>query len=136
MDDFFWISHRVTYQETDRMGFVYYANYLHWFEMGRTEFIRFKGFAYRDLERQGLFLPVRDVSCRYFRSAHYDDIVWIGSQISAVSRASLSFCYEVKNEDKSDLLASGMTKLALINNEGRPIAFPKEMKEKLSEFAA
>ncbi len=134
MDNLFWISHRVTYQETDRMGVVYYANYLHWFEMGRTEFIRSKGFAYYDLERQGFFLPVRDVSCRYFQSARYDDIVWIGSQVSAMSPASLSFYYEIKNEEKSCLLASGTTKLVMVNCDGRPVVFPKEMKEILSKF--
>ena len=62
-------SYRVIYGDTDQMGVVYYANYLRWFEKGRSEFLRQIDLPYKTIEEQGLHFPVTEVSCRYFRSA-------------------------------------------------------------------
>ena len=65
---------RVRYSETDKMGIVYYANYLIWFEIGRTEFCRVRGFSYRDMEEnEDAFLVVAESYCRYKAPAYYDD---------------------------------------------------------------
>ena len=77
-EDVFGIWHetilRVRYSETDKMGIVYYANYLVWFEIGRVDLMRQLGFTYRDMERDhGCFIPVVDARCRYKAPAHYDD---------------------------------------------------------------
>ena len=67
---------RVRYAETDRMGVVYYANYLVWFEVGRTEWLRQAGWSYSDMERDaGVLLPVIEVQCEYRQPARYDDEV-------------------------------------------------------------
>ncbi len=66
---------RVRYAETDAMGVVYYANYLVWFELGRTEWIRAHGVTYRQFEDQGVLLPAVHASCDYKNSARYDDLV-------------------------------------------------------------
>ncbi len=126
-EKWFWLSHRVSYQETDSMGVVYYANYLHWFEIGRTEYIRSRGIAYRDLEDKGLFLPVREATCRYYKPARYDDIVAIGSRIESFGRASITFTYEIRSENKEQLLATGSSQLAAVGKNGRPVALPKEI---------
>ena len=60
---------RVRYAETDRMGVVYYANYLVWFEVGRTEWLREAGWTYRAMEDEGLSLPVIEAQCAYKLSA-------------------------------------------------------------------
>ncbi len=72
-------SYRIIYGDTDQMGVVYYANYLKWFEMGRTEFLREIGVPYVSGEDTGLHFPVIEVSCRYYRPAHYDEGILIDS---------------------------------------------------------
>ena len=64
---------RVRYAETDRMGVVYYANYLVWFEVGRTDLLRESGWNYREMATEGLSLPVIEARCLYHASAKYDD---------------------------------------------------------------
>lgn len=112
---------RVRYAETDAMGVVYYANYLAWFELGRTGWIRAHGFTYREVEEQGLLLPVTHASCDYRQSARYDDLVRVETTIARLSRASVAFTYRVvRSEPAPDaLLAAGRTEHVFLTREGR-----------------
>ncbi len=123
-----WLSHRISYGETDTMGVLYYAEYLHLFERSRSEFIRTQGMSYKEVEAKGIFLPVREAKCRYRSPARYDDLVWICVGISKWGRASMDFVYEIYNEDKTVVLAQGMTQHAVIDNNGRPCAVPDWLK--------
>ena len=118
------MPHRVSYGETDTMGVLYYAEYLHLFERARGEYIRRCGMSYAEVEKRGLILPVREAQCRYRSPAHYDDLLLVRTGISEWTRASMRFVYEIWNEDKTRLLATGMTQHALVNKEGRPVAVP------------
>ncbi|MEG1610342.1 MAG: thioesterase family protein [Bilophila sp.] len=120
-----WLAHRVSYGETDTMGYVYYAEYLHLFERARGEFIREQGMSYAEVERRGILLPVREARCRYRRPARYDDLVQIHAGISEVGRASLTFVYNVTDAERKTLLAEGMTQHACTNREGRPVRAPE-----------
>lgn len=106
------------------MGVLYYAEYLHLFERARSAFIRQLGMSYAEVEKRGIILPVREARCRYRAPARYDDLVQIRTAVSQWGRASLHFLYEIWNEDKTRLLAEGMTQHALINREGRPVPMP------------
>ena len=127
-DDFpspaIWFTHRISYGETDTMGVLYYAEYLHIFERARSEFIRACGMSYRDVEEKDIILPVREAQCRYRSPARYDDLVQVHTAISEWGRASMRFVYEMWNEDKTRLLATGSTQHALVNRQGRPVAVP------------
>lgn len=127
-DDFpspaIWFTHRISYGETDTMGVLYYAEYLHIFERARSEFIRACGMSYRDVEEKDIILPVREAQCRYRAPARYDDLVQVHTAISEWGRASMRFVYEMWNEDKTRLLATGSTQHALVNRQGRPVAVP------------
>lgn len=112
---------RVRYQETDQMGVVYYANYLTWFEMARTEFCRELGRPYHDWEKEGIFLPVAESYCRYKHPARYDDHILISTSIRAIERCSLTFSYIVTRQADGKLVAEGWTKHAMINREGKLI---------------
>lgn len=107
------------------MGVLYYAEYLHIFERARSEYIRQLGMSYREIEQRGILLPVREAQCRYRASARYDDLVLVHTAISELGRASLKFVYEMRSEDKSCLLATGMTQHALVSPEGKPVAIPE-----------
>ncbi|XPV77358.1 MAG: acyl-CoA thioesterase [Desulfovibrio sp.] len=125
-------SHRISYGETDAMGIVYYAEYLHFFERARSELIRSKGMSYAKVEEEGLFLPVREASCRYKRPAKYDEIINIKCTVAGQKKASMTFKYEIHNEDHSILHATGMTEHALVNREGRPVRIPEWLSEMLT----
>ena len=119
-----WFPHRVSYGETDCMGVLYYAEYLHIFERARSAYIRERGMSYADVEKKGVILPVREAECRYRSPARYDELVLVRTGVSEWGRASLRFVYEMWNEDKTRLLATGMTQHALVDATGRPIRMP------------
>ena len=111
--------YRVIYGDTDKMGVVYYANYLRWFERGRSELLRQIGMPYADVEQRGIYFPVTEATCRYFKSARYDDLIAIETTVATVSRASLVFSYKIFRQADATLLASGSTKHACIDKSGR-----------------
>jgi acyl-CoA thioester hydrolase len=115
---------RVRYAETDQMGVAYYANYLVWFEVGRSQYCRDCGFSYRDMEREsGLFMIVAEARCRYKTPARYEDELTIKTRATEITRRTLRFGYEIRRADDT-LLATGETQHVLINTEGRPSSFP------------
>jgi len=132
MDNFpemhIWHQHRVSYGETDAMGVLYYAEYLHIFERSRNTFIRERGFSYKEVEAKGFFLPVREAQCRYRSPARYDDTLYVKTGISEWGRASMTFAYELHDAAKSRILATGITQHACVNAAGRPVAIPQWLK--------
>lgn len=124
-----WYHHFVSYGETDTMGVLYYAEYLHIFERARSFFIREHGMSYAEVEERGIILPVREAQCRYRSPVRFDDEILIRVGITEWKRASMTFSYEVWNKDKSLLHATGMTEHASVNREGRPVRTPEWLKE-------
>lgn len=122
---------RVRYAETDRMGVVYYANYLVWFEVGRTEWLRDAGWTYRAMEAEGMTLPVIDAQCAYRQSARYDDELEIRTRGRLVSPARLAFDYEIVRRTDEAVVATGRTTHAAIGSSGRPVRLPARVKELL-----
>ena len=99
---------RVRYSETDKMGVVYHANYLVWFEIGRTEFCRARGFSYRDMEEnENSFLVVAESYCRYKAPAYYDDELVVRTHITELRRRSLRFGYEIIRVPDGTVIAEG-----------------------------
>ncbi len=119
-------SVRVRYAETDKMGVVYYANYLVWFEVARTEWLRDRGWTYREMEASGAMLPVITAHCDYVRSAHYDDHLLIRTTGALRSAVRVEFAYEVFKDDA--LAARGSTMHAAVDANGRPIRLPERIR--------
>ena len=126
---------RVRYAETDQMGVVYYANYLRWFERGRSEFLRQIGLPYSTIERGGIHFPVVEVTCRYAQSARYDELIQIETALAEVGRASLSFEYRIQLEAANTILATGTTKHASINASGQIVRIPKNLLDAIKAAA-
>jgi len=121
---------RVRYAETDQMGMVYYANYLIWMEVGRTEFCRECGFSYHDLEREEqAFLAVAEANCRYLAPARYDDEILIETELTRVRSRVIEFTYRIKTA--AALLAEGRTVHVVIGSNGRPRSLPDRYLELL-----
>lgn len=123
---------RVRYADTDQMGVVYYANYLVWFEVGRTELLRARGWSYREMEAAGVALPVIEAACAYHRSSQYDDELEIGTLASLLSPVRLRFDYEIIRCADRARIVTGRTLHAAVNAEGRPCRLPARLKELLA----
>ncbi len=117
---------RVRYAETDRMGVVYHANYLQYFEIGRTEAMRSLGATYRALEEQGIALAVVECGLNFRAGAKYDDELRIVTKPSSAGRVRVRFDYEIWRGDK--MLCDGFTVLACLVN-GRPAELPQEIRK-------
>jgi len=93
-----WYAHpiRVRYQETDQMGVVFHGNYVTWFEIGRTEWIRNLGFTYADIETKGLLFPVIDLAVSYVLPAKYDDTVIVCTKVKEFSPLRMEFQSQVR----------------------------------------
>jgi acyl-CoA thioester hydrolase len=122
-------SVRVRYAETDQMGVAWHGNYLAWFEVARTDFLRERGLAYRELEAGGLRLPVIEAQARYVRPARYDDVLQVHATLESVGRARVRFVYEVERD--GEILATGATEHAAVDGEGRPRRLPDELRGRL-----
>jgi acyl-CoA thioester hydrolase len=120
---------RVRYAETDKMGVVYYANYLVWFEVGRTDWLRATGWCYRDMEIEGLALPVVEAACEYRRPAKYDDELEVQTTGALLSPVRVRFDYQVTRPADRAMLAAGHTVHASLDPAGKPRRLPERVRE-------
>jgi acyl-CoA thioester hydrolase len=109
------------------MGVAYYANYFVWFEVGRCELLRWLGLTYRDLEANGILLPVIEAHCTFRDSARYDDDLEIATTGSLVSPVRVQFWYNVSRRADSTPLATGRTVHAAVDAAGQPCRLPTEV---------
>ena len=121
----------VRYAETDMMGIVYHANYLPWFEVGRTTLLKEIGVPYRKLEEEGYRLPVLEVSAKYIRPAVYDDTLEILSTVRERPLLKILIEYEVRRGD--ELLATGTSLHAFVDRQGRPVRPPAWASEMINK---
>ena len=119
---------RVRYAETDRMGVVYYANYLVWFEVARADLLRSLGWTYREMEDEGVTLPVIEAHCEYRRPAHYDDEVEIRTEGRVMSPIRMQFDYELSVPGRDGIAATGRTVHVALGRTGRPCRLPDRVR--------
>jgi len=119
---------RVRYAETDQMSVVYHANYFVWFEVGRTDLLRHAGWSYRELEREGVSLPVIEAHCEYRQPARYDDELEIRTLGRLMSPVRIEFTYELIRLSDGVALAAGRTVHAGLDRDGRPCRLPSRVR--------
>ena len=124
---------RVRYAETDRMGIVYHAHYIVWFEIGRTDYCREAGEPYRAMEDSGLWILVTAVECKYRGPARYDDALRVRTWLPELASRGLAFRYEIVNEENR-LLAEGSTRHVFADSQGRLRRAPNDILERLETF--
>jgi len=137
-----WMLHplRVRYQETDQMGVVYHANYLNWFEIGRTEWVRRAGITYKEMEARGLLLPVTDAEASFKQPALYDEWITVATRVAEMTSVRVRFESRILSGDLTEsmgasyegdeppgrLLVQGGTRHVWVNREWKPVRFAKE----------
>jgi acyl-CoA thioester hydrolase len=120
---------RVRYAETDKMGVVYYANYLVWFEVGRADLLRSLGWSYREMEIAGISLPVIEAHCQYLRPARYDDEIEVNTEGRMLSPVRMEFDYQVVRTEDGTIAAEGRTVHAALDASGKPCRLPARVRE-------
>jgi len=125
---------RVRYAETDQMSYVYYGNYAQYFEVGRVEFLRSQGYSYKQLEDEGVMMPVVEMNIKYKRPAKYDDLLTIKTEISHFDDRRVVFNQEVISENNK-LLTLGTVELAFIDSKVmRSIECPEKLKNSFNQL--
>jgi len=119
---------RVRYKDTDRLGVVYYGNYLTYFEIGRAEYMRDLGYPYSRVESEGFNLVVTEAAAKYHGNVGYDSLVTVRTAITEARGARMRFDYKVLGED-GNLLVSGHTVHGCINANKKPSRIPPELME-------
>ncbi len=123
---------RVRYAETDQMGVAYYANYLVWFEVGRSELCRKRGFCYADLEASGYKLVVTDAHCQYRNAARYDEAITVRTWLKGMNRRMVTFGYKILRQGKEEVIAEGETRHLCLDSKGKPKSLPEEFAMRLA----
>lgn len=132
MNDWHETEIRVRYAETDQMGIVHHSNYLVWFELGRSEFCRARGFSYKEMEeKDNALMVVAEVYSRYKSPAHYDEVLIIRTKIGEVRSRSVRFIYEIYRPSDQILLCEAET-LHLVTDQNKKVrTFPESYKQML-----
>jgi acyl-CoA thioester hydrolase len=120
------IQIRVRYAETDRMGLLHHANYLVYFEQGRTELLRHQGFAYRDIEDQGFYLVLTKIQVRYKSPAYYDDLLTLRTIVQRTTLVKIEHRYELLRDGV--LLAEAETTLGCVDKSGKVQPLPDSLR--------
>ena len=123
---------RVRYAETDQMGVVYYADYFVWFEVGRTDWLRQTGWTYRDMERDGISLPVIEAHCEYRQPALYDEEITVVTRATLITPVRIRFNYEVTRGGHDTVAAFGHTMHAAVDPSGKPRRLPSHVRDLLA----
>lgn len=118
----------VYYEDTDAGGVVYYANYLKYFERGRTMFFQSRHFPLEQLHGRGIVFTVVEADIRYRSPARYGDVLIVQTELVELKSVSLRFRHTIKNKRTGTLVATGTTRMGCVTPEGKPSPIPTELK--------
>lgn len=122
---------RVYYEDTDCGGVVYYANYLRYFERGRTEFLRERGISLTDCHDKGILFVVARAEVEYMSPGRHNDLLLLDTQLTDISRVKMTFSHTIKREGSEKELVRGTVTLASVNSDGRPVRLPEDIRAML-----
>ena len=128
---------RIRYADTDQMGVVYYGNYLTFFEVGRTEYLRAAGTDYKSLEETRVTAAVIEARVRYVAPARFDDVLAICTRVAELGKLRFRFEYQIWRETDRALVASGETQHVLLSHGSfRPVRVPDKVRAGIERFEA
>lgn len=119
---------RIYYEDTDCGGVVYYANYLRYFERGRTEFLRDRGISLAECLKNGIFFVVTKAELEYLSPGRYDDLLLLETELTNITNVTITFSHSIRREGSEKELVRGIVTLASVNCDGRPVRLPEEIK--------
>ena len=122
---------RVYYEDTDCGGVVYYANYLKYFERGRTEFLRDRGVSLAECHDKGIVFVVTRAELDYLSPGKYNDLLLLDTQLANMSRITMTFRHIMRKEGSEKQLVTGLVTLATVNRDGKPVRLPGDIEKTL-----
>lgn len=125
---------RVEYHHTDQMGIVHHSNYIKFFEVARTEWLRAVGLTYKEMERRGVMMPIVDVSVRYKQPAYYDELISVTAIVDELPMARMCFKYEIRGEDGREIAYGSTTSGFIDSTTRRPQRAPIWLMEVLESM--
>ncbi len=128
------LRHRIPFYDTDAMGVVHHANYVHYLELSRILFLDQHDVPYREYVASDLHFAVTELELRYQRGARFDDVIEVTVWTEQVRGASLRMAYVVACN--GEILATALTGHAMVNGAGRPRRIPKERRDHLLSLVA
>ncbi|SDX52261.1 acyl-CoA thioester hydrolase [Lutibacter oricola] len=129
------IQFRIRYSETDQMGYAHHGNYAQYFEMGRIEWLRERGVSYKQMEEDGIMLPVISLNTNYLKPAKYDDLLTLKTKLSKKPTARLEFEYEIYINDT--LVTEANITLVFVNMKtNRPTRIPEYLLKKIEKHSS
>ncbi len=127
----FFIRIRTRYNETDQMGYIHHGVYPAYLEMARIEWLKQFGISYKQMEINGILLPVYKMNIKYFKPLTFDESIRVFVKPKVQRGARLSFAYEIYNEENIKT-TEAVVELVFTNRRGKPIKPPREILEKLT----
>jgi acyl-CoA thioester hydrolase len=121
---------RVRYVETDKMGIVHHSNYLIWFEVGRSDLCRARGFSYSQMEEDNALMIVAESYTRYKSPAYYEDVILIRTKVAELRSRAIRFVYEVFRPADETVIAEGET-LHVVTDDNKRVRTVPEVYRKL-----
>jgi acyl-CoA thioester hydrolase len=118
---------RVRYVESDQMGYAHHSAFIVWFEAGRIEWLREHGFSYRELETQGILMPVIDVQVQYKKPLRFDDEVLLRTGAKLLGRSRICFTSTVHVGASDEIRCAGSVTVACVNSAGKPQRLPETL---------
>ncbi len=126
---------RIRYAETDQMGYCYYGHYAVFFEIGRVEALRSLGIRYRDLEDQGIMLPVAHLDIQYKKPIRYDEEITVETTISEYPQGTrLPFDFKIFDESGALTTTGHAILVFALTKTGRPCSAPPSILEALGPY--
>ena len=115
-------EYRTLYADTDRSEIVYHANYLRYYEFGRTSLMRDVAYSYKEIEESGYVYPIIDLGISFYQPLYYDDRMYIHTRPTHLERVRLQFDYIITHAEKGYIICIGFTKHCALNSAGNPVA--------------
>jgi acyl-CoA thioester hydrolase len=111
------------YSDTDQMGVIYHGNYFSYFEIARTNLFEVLGYSYRQIEDEGIILPVTEANCRYKKAIKYGEKILVEAEVDFIKRVTIGFNYTIYRKSDKEVLATGYTHHGFVSKDLKPVRF-------------
>ncbi|MFH1230257.1 MAG: thioesterase family protein [Planctomycetota bacterium] len=122
---------KIYYDDTDAGGVIYHANYLKYFERGRTEYMKQRGIDPAAMAQSGIIFVIVRVEVSYLSPARYGDTITVETFIDEISHASVTFGYKIYLSGNNKLLVTGKTKIVMVSKDMKVQRFSDDFIERL-----
>ena len=123
------LEFRVYLEDTDAQGIVYYANYLRYFERGRSEFLETLGIPMNEVARPDCKLVVYEIRMKFRRPASLGDRIEVWTSMRCASEYRITFRQQIRRQGEAEALVSGEVDVVAIGQDGSLKELPAYLRQ-------